>query len=706
MTPTGPDSPALAAAGTRSAPGGADTAGALDAVLSRVRIRARRRVAWLRSLWSEEGAAGGADTVLHGEVDAILDDLDSPVAEAEWYARTDLIAPWNRELERVERQLRADGTSRLARLVRLFRLDPKESDLLQACVAGALDPRLLRVYAYLQDDGTRAHVTEELAARLFGHGRASLASATSPLRAWEILHEEPVGPGRPASLRCDPVIREWLEGGVGLDPVLASARGVAPLPPLAGWPIEETAARLRRALERRTPGAPLCVRVQGQARSGRRTFAAAVAARLGLSLLAIHADPGAEPAFPALFRRAQRHALLHECALAWSGAQALDRTWPNVIYMYPIQFLICEPGEAPRPLPSAIDLVVELPPSDLEERRALFRRYVPQASSWPDAELTDLLARHRLPVGDIASAGAHAAGDPAAMGATLRAAARHRMEELAEVLECPFEWDDLVLSPWQIEALRQIAFEAHDRGAFWEQPAARRLFPQGRGLIGLFTGPPGTGKTMSAQVIARSLGLDLLRIDLSAVVSKYVGETSKNIRRIFARAAGMDAVLLFDEADALFGRRTEIRDAHDRFANTDTNYLLQAIESYPGVCLLASNKKGNIDAAFIRRLRYVVEFPAPDAEQRLAIWQRVASALAGPERAAALAPHLRGLSQALELSGAQIKLAFLSALFLARRQGAPLALAHLMSGVERELAKEGRGLSRRDRERMAHDGAG
>jgi SpoVK/Ycf46/Vps4 family AAA+-type ATPase len=209
---------------------------------------------------------------------------------------------------------------------------------------------------------------------------------------------------------------------------------------------------------------------------------------------------------------------------------------------------------------------------------------------------------------------------------------------------------------------------------------------------------------MSAQVIAASLGLDLFRVDLSGVVSKYVGETSKNLERILSRAAGMDIVLLFDEADALFGKRTEIKDAHDRFANTDTNYLLQAIEDYRGVALLSTNRKGNIDPAFIRRIRYVVEFAKPDAKQQEQIWRRIVGELTGAEALDALGGDLPALARDLELTGAQIKFAVLAALFAARRDGKPLAMVHLLRGVDRELMKEGRALSGRERERLIRRG--
>jgi SpoVK/Ycf46/Vps4 family AAA+-type ATPase len=261
-----------------------------------------------------------------------------------------------------------------------------------------------------------------------------------------------------------------------------------------------------------------------------------------------------------------------------------------------------------------------------------------------------------------------------------------------------FTFDDLVLPDYTRRAIEDFIFEATERVPFWEQPQAKRLYPQGRGLIGLFTGDPGTGKTMAAQVIAATLKLDLFRIDLSNVISKYVGETSQNLDLILSRASNMNVVLLFDEADSLFGKRTEIKDAHDRYANTDTNYLLQAIETYPGIVILASNKKSNIDNSFTRRLRYILEFPKPDVSQRLTIWKKIIREMAGEKILKELEGELERLSAMREVTGAQIKQAVLSALFMARREGTGLNISHLLEGLERELAKEGRGLGREVRQ--------
>jgi SpoVK/Ycf46/Vps4 family AAA+-type ATPase len=248
--------------------------------------------------------------------------------------------------------------------------------------------------------------------------------------------------------------------------------------------------------------------------------------------------------------------------------------------------------------------------------------------------------------------------------------------------------------------LDHFLFEAKERVRFWENPSASRLFPRGRALVAMMTGPPGTGKTMAAQVIASELGLDLFRIDLASSLSKYIGETAKNLARIFARAAEMNAVLLFDEADALFSKRTDVQDAHDRYANTDTNYLLQLIEDFDGIALLASNRKSNIDSAFVRRIRYVMDFQNPEAGERLQIWRRLTNELVGADREAELGPLLRRIAEQVELTGAQIKLALLGAVFGARQARQPLSLGHLYLGIEREMTKAGRDLGPKARERI------
>jgi len=673
---------------------------ALAAVLSRVRLRARRRVEWLRTLWRDEAAAAPAQ-VAHAEIDFHLDDRDDPAAEARWLVAS-ASSPDARALAALEASMAADPTTRLGRLAAIFGLTAAERDLIETCLAAALEPGLLRVYAYLQDHAGRACVTESLVARLFGHGLALGVGSDAAVHRWAMVSSTETGPGEPTVFALDAGLREWLLGGDAIDPELAPfARIVPEQAPLADWPVDDTVGLLRRWLAGASP-TPVQVRVAGPAGAGRHTFAAVVAARLGLPLLAI--DTGAaidgDARWARLCAKAHRQAFLAGTALALSGEPAFVRAPPVAIVPFPLRFLIGEAARAAPPGAGTIDHLVELPPPSLEARRALWQRQAPWSASWPATAREAMIAQHRVLPADLARIARRGAGGPAEAGALLRELSREALSELAQHLECPFARDDLVLTAPLQDALDDLLFEAQERVSFWERAEARRLFPQGRGLLALLCGPPGTGKTMSAQVIAASLGVDLFRIDLAAVVSKWVGETSRNIDRLLSRAARLDVVLLFDEADALFGRRTEIRDANDRFANTDTGYLLQAIESYRGIALLATNRKGDIDPAFLRRLRYVLDYPLPEEAERRRMWQRMVEALAGADRALELRGEVDRLADAVEATGAQIKYAVLNGLFAARREARPLDAHHLVRGLERELAKEGRPLGERVRERV------
>jgi ATPase family associated with various cellular activities (AAA) len=403
------------------------------------------------------------------------------------------------------------------------------------------------------------------------------------------------------------------------------------------------------------------------------------------------------------FMRAQRLAMMGSAALVWHGSR-LDRHWPRNVAVAPIQFVACDPDQVMPPCDHVMDHCIDMPTPTLDERRGLWKANLPESAAWPLNELETLVARYRLNAGDIASVARRAPASAREAAALARELTRQWLGELGRLLDCPFTWDDLVVPERLCEALEDFAFEAHDRVMFWESPSARRLCPRGRGLVAPFSGPPGTGKTMAAQIVAADLELDLFRIDLATVVSKYIGETAKHFAQIFARTSRMNGVLLFDEADALFSKRTEIKDSHDRYANADTSYLLQLLEEYRGIVILATNKQQNIDPAFTRRVRYVLEFPRPDTAERRRIWRQVIGELNGDETLKGLERTIETLAANVELSGAQIKNAVLASIFVARRSREPLAMTHLLRGIERELSKEGRSVGTRGQERLVRDG--
>ena len=268
----------------------------------------------------------------------------------------------------------------------------------------------------------------------------------------------------------------------------------------------------------------------------------------------------------------------------------------------------------------------------------------------------------------------------------VRSQCSQALQGLTQPIQPRYQWNDLVLPPGQTEQLQEICIHMQRRYRVLEEWGFDRKLSLGKGISTLFSGPPGTGKTMAAEVIATTLKLDLYRIDLSQVVSKYIGETEKNLGQIFAAAANANAILLFDEADSLFGKRTEIKDAHDRFANIEVGYLLQQIEAYEGLAILTTNLRSNLDEAFIRRLRFIVEFPLPTVSDRVRIWQKTWP----PELP--LADHVdwQALAEQLDITGGNIRNIALSAAFLAAAEDTVVNLSHIKRAARREYQKMGK----------------
>jgi hypothetical protein len=294
-------------------------------------------------------------------------------------------------------------------------------------------------------------------------------------------------------------------------------------------------------------------------------------------------------------------------------------------------------------------------------------------------------------VGAARSAALHAAVRGTPLTATdlahgVRAQNAVGLERLARRVEPAVGWRDLVLPPATATQLREIALRARYRTQVLDEWRMRPGGGRGRGVTALFAGDSGTGKTMSAEVIAGDLGLDLYAVDLSSVIDKYVGETEKNLERIFTEAAGVNAVLLFDEADAIFGKRSEVRDAHDRYANVESAYLLQRMESFDGLAVLATNLRANLDEALTRRLDLVVDFPVPDAALRRALWDRTL----GDRIPRSPDLDLDFCAQSFELAGGNIRSAAVAAAYLAAHDGRPVTTVDGVGGIYREYRKLGR----------------
>jgi ATP-dependent 26S proteasome regulatory subunit len=378
---------------------------------------------------------------------------------------------------------------------------------------------------------------------------------------------------------------------------------------------------------------------------------------------------------------AQQGALLNE--LAWFPGTFFSSSaasW-NASGVYPVD---------PRPI-----LHWDFNPPTYAERRRLWRHYLGEGYPLPEADLDLLTGQFVLTCAQIQSA-VQGARDLAAQqqrsmsAADLLSAARmqssHHLDSLTVKIKPRYTWQDVVLPDEELSILKEIVSTIRGRTRVLDEWGLGKKLVPNPGISVLFAGPPGTGKTLSAQVIAAELGLDLYRVDLSTVVSKYIGETEKNLERIFTQAANSNTILFFDEADSIFGKRSEVKDAHDRYANIEVSYLLQRIETYDGVVILASNLRSNLDEAFIRRLQFIVDFPFPDEIQRLSIWKVLFPP--GVPRIETL--DFERLAKRFRLSGGNIRNVIVNAAFAAASEDSGVANRHLIHAVRREMQKMGR----------------
>jgi AAA+ superfamily predicted ATPase len=515
--------------------------------------------------------------------------------------------------------------------------------------------------------------------------------------------DDPWGPT--ALWNADPRVVGFLSGSTDLAPALVSpghwVADVAPCFEPSG------ATALRDALDRadrrgnRTEAVPRAlVQLAGARGTGRKTWAAAICAKRDLRLLCIDAvkafgerrpdESGPEAARPRsdLVVVAEREALLQRCALYWDRVDEASGPFRTALPMRaPLQFFGVRKPVAFAPEMPFVDVIPFSLPTPAEACR-LWKHCLPRAGARSDPR--DLAERFTLTPAEIVKLAEVAEGDPHRLEKASRALSRGRLAGLANLLPCPYEWDDLVVPEQTAGRLREILSQVRYRSTVYDDWGFGAKRPLGRGITALFAGRSGTGKTMAAQVLAREIGVVLYRIDIASVVSKYIGETEKNLKRIFDEAERLNAVLFFDEADALFGKRTEVRDAHDRYANIEVNYLLQRLESYEGLGVLATNRKGDLDSAFIRRVRFTIDFPLPKARERERIWRKALLETTPDGRPLLDGIQWRLLAQRLEISGAVIKDIALRAAFAACSEGTRIGMSHILDAARGELGKMGR----------------
>jgi hypothetical protein len=346
----------------------------IDLALLRFRLRARRRAAWLRFLASENRNL---------ELDAILEDHDTPAAEAAWTEGQPWAAQWQEALRDVEGAILEDQTSSLARIRAIFGLGPEDADLLEAYTAVALDSGLARVCAYLHDDARRGYMTEDLAARLYGHGRSSVWSPDAALFRWELILAREDRPGDPRLLSLDPQVRDWLAGRHTLPELLAGVARLHHEDEHTGSPLVEEIAEFLRQRVKGDSAGRVRIAIEGSRGSGRRTLSGAVSARLGLPLLVINADEIDDRDWRRAYMLAQRHAYMERTAIAWHGDTLMRRPWPSTHPPFPVQFAIVETGSELPLVEGVTERRTRVPGLTVRERSALWQSHVPESRDWP-----------------------------------------------------------------------------------------------------------------------------------------------------------------------------------------------------------------------------------------------------------------------------------------------------------------------------------
>lgn len=615
---------------------------------------------------------------------------------------------------------------RLDHVRQLFNLSPLEVDALLICLAPELDLRYERLFGYLQDDVTKRRPSVDLVLNLLsGSFAAKLAARqafapTAPLLRHHLLYlfDDPSQPHPPLLgkyLRVDERMVGYLLGADEIDGrLLPFTRYSRPATTLAALllPTEVKQRLLRLVQTQQAREQPLLLYFQGPYGVGKQTTAEALAHEICAGVLVVDGEQllnatelTVETALPLLIREA----LLQNAVLYWQAIDLLlsdeRRPWRELV----LRTLAQQPGltifagdtiwEPVALLPALPFVRIEFAKPTYSEREQLWPRSLngdlPVAAS---VDLADLAAKFRFTAGQIQDTASTARNlarwrDPEHSQVTMsdlytasRLQSNRKLGELARKITPHYTWADIVLPADRMQQLREIVNQIKYRAKVYEEWGFDRKLAMGKGLNALFAGPSGTGKTMAADIMAGELGLDLYKIDLSSVVSKYIGETEKNLARIFVEAETSNAILFFDEADALFGKRSEVRDSHDRYANIEISYLLQRMEEYDGMVILATNLSKNLDEAFVRRMHFTLEFPFPDAKHRRRIWEKIwpSATPCSPQL------DLEFMARRFEVAGGNIRNIALAAAFLAADDGGMVDMRHLIRATQREYQKMGK----------------
>lgn len=598
-----------------------------------------------------------------------------------------------------------------------FGLSTFESEVLLLCAGVELDFSIGQLCASLQGDSRKVRPTFSLALAVLKDPHWSALTPSAPLRYWRLME---LGPGdtlTSSPLRIDERVMHQMLGIPYLDERL---RGL--VEPVLSWcelpPSHQGLAdTIERQLSEAAPvsGYPV-IQLWGAEAEGRRAVARAVCAKLGMMLHAIQSSsiPNDPVERDNLVRLWERETILIPTALLVDCDELESREVgiPAIHFMEKVQGIMIVSSRQPLRLYRRNTLRFEVSKPPPEEMHELWRSYLGSIAGDLDGQLKAVITQFNLGLEGIRGASAEMLSsqrddslsdtrikkpgikEPSTkespssqLWEACRRQARPRMDDMAQRIRPFATWDDLVLPSQQLRILREIAAHVKQRSRVYDDWGFSTKSSSGLGISALFAGESGTGKTMAAEVLANDLRLDLYRIDLSQVVSKYIGETEKNLRRVFDAAEDGGAILLFDEADALFGKRSEVKDSHDRYANIEISYLLQRMEAYRGLAILTTNMRGALDRAFLRRIRFILHFPFPSLAEREMIWRRIF-----PQNAPTKDLEFEKLAR-LNVAGGNIRNIALYGAFLAAEAGEPVRMEHLRRGAQVEYAKMERPLT-------------
>ncbi len=597
---------------------------------------------------------------------------------------------------RRRRRASADAPMALERLTEVLRLTPFEQDVLLLCAGIELQARFAGACAAVQQDPRLIWPTFSLSLAALPSPHWSAISRDRPLRYWRLIE---VGAGESllrSPLRIDERILHYLAGVPCVDERLEAI-----IRPILGAdaPPAETHARIAAAAARywarvsAEPGGLSSALLIGRRGADHLAVMQEACRVTGLHVYVMHASdlPPSTAARDQAARLWNRESLLIGAGLfiRTAGAESPDAVGTLAAFLEQVR------------VPVAVEVLEGSAFEQLEgfrlhvrglarpERRALWVEGLGTLAPALDGDLERVVDHFRFDAASIRLASAAVKDAAVAGGADAgrltwnicRSHARRSLEGLAVRIDTRAAWRDLILPDLQVDTLRQIVAHVRQRAIVHERWGFAGRYARGLGVTALFAGASGTGKTLAAEVVAAELEMDLFQIDLASVVSKYIGETEKNLRRVFDAAEESGAVLLFDEADALFGKRSEVRDSHDRYANLEISYLLQRMESYNGLAVLTTNMKHALDTAFLRRIRFVVQFPFPDQAQRRRIWEGVF-----PEETPTDALDFGRLAR-LNVPGGAIRNIATHAAFLAADERRGVGMDHLLRAARVEYAK-------------------